>query len=127
VLNEFNQVILNIIVNAAHAIADVVGNGGDKGVITIRTRQLKDYAEIQIEDTGGGIPDDVRDRIFDPFFTTKEVGRGTGQGLSIARNIVVNKLGGTITFKSTAGQGTCFTIRLPSENPNFARANVAVV
>jgi signal transduction histidine kinase len=122
VLNEFNQVILNIVVNAAHAIADVVGDSSEKGKITIRTRQLENCAEIQIEDTGGGIPDDVRNRIFDPFFTTKKVGKGTGQGLSIAHNIVVTKLGGTISVESTVGQGTCFTIRLPSLPPDDATA-----
>ncbi len=85
----------------------------DKGVITISTRQVNDWAEICINDTGTGMPEDVKARIFDPFFTTKEVGKGTGQGLAIAHNVVVDKHGGTITVDSHPGQGTCFTIRLP--------------
>ena len=113
---EFNQVILNIIVNAAHAITDVVGEAsGEKGVITITTRKLDGCAEICIADTGKGMPKDVKARIFDPFFTTKEVGKGTGQGLSIAYNVVVEKHAGTITVDSVSGQGTTFTIRLPLE------------
>ena len=111
---EFNQVILNIIVNAAHAIADVVGNGSEqKGVITVQTRKDGDWAELRISDTGSGIPEKARNRIFDPFFTTKEVGRGTGQGLAIARNVIVEKHAGTITFDTEMGKGTTFIIRLP--------------
>ena len=114
---EFNQVILNIIVNAAHAIADVLDEAsGDKGVITVTTRKVDNWAEIRIADTGSGMPEDVKARIFDPFFTTKEVGRGTGQGLSIAYNVVVEKHRGTIEADSKPGQGTCFIIRLPLED-----------
>jgi signal transduction histidine kinase len=116
VLNEINQVMLNLIVNAAHAIRDVVGNDGGKGTITIRTRQRDACAEIQVEDTGAGIPEGIRDRIFDPFFTTKDVGQGTGQGLSIARNVIVDKHGGTISVESGPGRGTRFTICLPTDS-----------
>ena len=115
---EFNQVILNMIVNAAHAIGDVVGDGADrKGTITVSTRQSGDWAEVRISDTGSGIPKDVQDRIFDPFFTTKGVGRGTGQGLAIARNVVVDKHGGTVSVESEVGKGTTFLIRLPIAPP----------
>ena len=109
---EFNQVILNIVVNACHAIADVVPKGG-KGKITVNTRRLQDWAEIRIRDTGGGIPEKIRNRIFDPFFTTKGVGKGTGQGLAIARSVVVDKHRGTLTFETGLGVGTAFIIRLP--------------
>jgi len=105
-----------MIVNASHAIADVVGDGSEgKGNITIRTRKMKEWAEIAIEDTGAGIPEEIRQRIFDPFFTTKEVGKGTGQGLSIAHNVIVEKHGGSIDVASEPGKGTTFTIRLPLE------------
>ncbi len=111
-VSDFNQVVLNLIVNAAHAITDVNQNG-DKGIITVRTQRAGDFVEVRIQDTGGGIPAVVRDRIFDPFFTTKEVGKGTGQGLAIARSVIVDKHGGTIDFETTLGQGTTFVIRLP--------------
>ena len=111
---DFNQVILNIIVNAAHAIIAVVGDGAKgKGTITVSTRHDNGWAEIRISDTGTGIPKEVRTRIFDPFFTTKEIGRGTGQGLAIARSVVVDKHGGTLTFETEPGKGTTFIIRLP--------------
>jgi signal transduction histidine kinase len=111
---DLNQVILNLIVNAAHAIADVVGDGAKgKGKITITTRRLKDWAEIRVADTGTGIAPQNRSKIFQPFFTTKEVGRGTGQGLAMARNIVVKKHAGTIDFETEVGRGTTFVIRLP--------------
>ncbi|MCC7220490.1 MAG: HAMP domain-containing histidine kinase, partial [Candidatus Contendobacter sp.] len=81
--------------------------------ITIRSRAMGDTVEIAIADTGSGIPEAIRDRIFDPFFTTKPVGKGTGQGLAIARSIVVDKHRGSLTFETVAGQGTTFYIRLP--------------
>jgi signal transduction histidine kinase len=113
-LGEFNQVILNILINAAHAIADVVRDSSQaKGTITITTRRDGAWAEIRIRDTGPGIPEKVRNRIFDPFFTTKEVGKGTGQGLAIAHNVIVEKHGGTITFETEIGKGTTFILRLP--------------
>ncbi len=111
---EINQVFLNLIVNAAHAIGEVVGKGGNKrGTISISTRAEEGWIEIRIADTGGGIPEAIRDRIFDPFFTTKKVGVGTGQGLAIARNVVVEKHQGNLRFTTEAGQGTTFIIRLP--------------
>jgi signal transduction histidine kinase len=113
-LGEFNQVILNLVVNAAHAIADVVGDGGKgKGILTVKTRRDGDWAEVRIGDTGTGIPESVRDKIFDPFFTTKGVGKGTGQGLAIAHAVVVEKHGGSITLETEVGRGTTFIIRLP--------------
>ena len=111
---EFNQVILNLIVNAAHAIGDAPDRGSTgKGTITIRTRKMNETAVISISDNGTGIPLDVRHKIFDQFFTTKNVGKGTGQGLGIAHRIVVDKHGGTIDFWSEIGKGTTFFVRLP--------------
>jgi len=82
---ESNQVFLNLIINAAHAIAEKPpDDSAEKGTITVTTRQDGDWVEIRVQDTGTGIPENVRSRVFDPFFTTKEVGRGTGQGLAIA-------------------------------------------
>jgi len=112
-LGDLNQVFLNLLINAAHAIGDVVKGTGGKGRIEIRTRQDGSSVEIAISDTGTGIPEEIRDKIFDPFFTTKEVGRGTGQGLAIARSIVVNKHGGTLTFETESDRGTTFYVRLP--------------
>jgi len=110
---ELNQVFLNIIVNAAHAIRDVVGESGDKGQITVTSRAAGTWVEIRIRDTGSGIPDHARAKVFDPFFTTKQVGKGTGQGLAIAHSVVVDKHGGTLTFETEMGKGTVFVIRLP--------------
>jgi signal transduction histidine kinase len=111
-LGDFNQVILNLIVNAAHAISDVVVNG-ERGRIVVRTKKYEHWAEIEVRDTGGGIPERARDHVFEPFFTTKAVGRGSGQGLAIAHSVVVDKHGGTIHFVTETGKGTTFTIRLP--------------
>jgi PAS domain S-box-containing protein len=119
---QLNQVILNLIVNAAHAIEDVVGTSGDKGKISISAQADATHAIIRISDTGTGIPEQARPRIFDPFFTTKEVGRGTGQGLAIARTVVVDKHGGTLHFETEVGQGTTFYIRLPIAGPAPASA-----
>jgi signal transduction histidine kinase len=119
---EVNQVVLNLIVNAAHAIGDVVKGTDKKGKIRVGTRVLGDQVEIAITDTGKGIPVEVRSRIFDPFFTTKEVGKGTGQGLAIARAVVVDKHGGTLHFETELGQGTTFYIRLPIAGPATASA-----
>jgi len=112
-LGGINQVVLNLVVNAAHAIGEVVGHSGQKGRITVRTRVEGDQVVIQVEDTGAGIPKAIHGRIFDLFFTTKGVGKGSGQGLAIARSVVVDKHGGTIGFESEPGQGTVFTIHLP--------------
>jgi PAS domain S-box-containing protein len=110
---EINQVLLNLVVNASHAIADVRRENGGLGTITLSTRRDGDAVEISVADTGTGIPDHVRDRVFDPFFTTKEVGKGTGQGLMLAHAVVVKKHGGRIWFDSELGKGTTFFIRLP--------------
>jgi PAS domain S-box-containing protein len=127
--NELEQVIVNLIVNAAHAIDDRLGakSGGrdpdEKGLIAISTRQLDSAIEIRVRDTGTGIPAHVRDRIFDPFFTTKEVGKGTGQGLSLAHSVVVRKHGGRLDVETQIGVGTTFVIRLPIEaQPKIAAA-----
>jgi signal transduction histidine kinase len=111
---ELNQVILNLVVNAAQAIEEAVRQGRRaKGVITIRTRRTEGWAEVQIADNGAGIPEDIRPRIFEPFFTTKAVGRGTGQGLALCHSVIVETHGGSISFESEAGRGTTFTLRLP--------------
>jgi signal transduction histidine kinase len=109
---EINQVVLNVVVNAAHAIADECKKTGEKGRIGVSTRREGSEAIISISDTGGGIPEKIRHRIYDPFFTTKEVGRGTGQGLAIARSVLARH-GGSIAFDTLLGQGTTFHIRLP--------------
>jgi len=111
---EFNQVILNLIVNAAHAIRDRNSDEPSRrGRIAIASRCNGPWAELTISDTGGGIAEQNQQRVFDPFFTTKRVGEGTGQGLAIAYNVVVDKHQGEIFFESEPGQGTTFTVRLP--------------
>ena len=114
-LGEINQVILNLIVNAAHAIEDKRRRDpeGPLGRIKIETAVKGEFAEIRISDTGGGIPLEVQHRLFEPFFTTKEVGRGTGQGLTLARTMIVDRHGGYVTFTSEVGKGTTFTVGLP--------------
>lgn len=113
--DELGQVILNLLVNSAHAISTQLSENSSEqmGRITIATRQTGDQAEIQIRDTGCGIPEEILSRVFDPFFTTKEVGKGTGQGLAIARDVIVNKHGGTLEVTSEPGKGATFTIHLP--------------
>lgn len=113
VVGELNQVVLNLIVNAAHAIAEVVKDSGRKGRIHIRTRRRDTVAEISISDTGVGIPSTIQSKVFNPFFTTKPIGKGTGQGLAIAHSIIVQKHKGTLTFQSEPGCGTTFIIQLP--------------
>ena len=110
---EINQVVLNLVVNAAHAIGDAGGTRVSMGKINIRTRHDGKYALLEVSDTGCGISEEQLGRIFDPFFTTKEVGRGTGQGLAISRAIVVDRHGGTLGVASDVGKGTTFTVRLP--------------
>jgi len=112
-VGDMNQVFLNLLVNAAHAISDVVKGSGAKGKIRVRTRRDDNRVCIEISDTGCGIPEALGERIYDPFFTTKEVGRGSGQGLAIARSIVVDKHGGLLSYDSEVGQGTTFKILLP--------------
>lgn len=114
VIDEINQVILNMIVNAAHAVKEAVERDYyPKGNIYISTREKSDEIEITISDNGVGIPEDLLHRVFDPFFTTKDVGKGTGQGLAIAHDIIVNKHQGSIRVESREGVGTTFIIRLP--------------
>lgn len=110
---EMNQVFLNIVVNAAHAIEDAPKEDSAKGTINIRTCRKNDGVEIRIRDTGCGIPQHLQNRIFDQFFTTKEVGRGTGQGLTIAYSVVTRQHNGSLDFESEPGEGTTFIIRLP--------------
>jgi PAS domain S-box-containing protein len=111
---EFNQVMLNLIVNSAHAIGDAVEEGGKgKGTITISTRREDGWARIAVADTGSGIPVEIQPRVFEPFFTTKDVGKGTGQGLALAHSVIVNRHQGQIWFESEAGHGTTFFVRLP--------------
>ena len=108
---ELNQVFLHLVINAAHAIAEA--HPGERGQITIKTWSEPDAVVISIADNGTGIADDIAPRVFDPFFTTKPVGRGTGQGLAIARSIVVDRHGGALTFETALGRGTTFLVRLP--------------
>lgn len=113
-IDELNQVLLNMIVNAAHAIQEKQSDTNKaKGTITIKTELNKDKVSISISDTGCGISEDIVNRIFDPFFTTKEVGKGTGQGLSLAYNIIVNHHHGAIHVSTEENIGTTFTIELP--------------
>lgn len=105
---EMGQALLNLIVNAAQAI----GETGRRGTLTVRTRTAGANVEITVQDTGAGIPDEVRPRIFDAFFTTKPVGKGTGQGLSITQDIL-RRHGGTVDFTTEMGKGTTFTLCLP--------------
>ena len=112
------QAFLIVIVNAAQAIADVVdANRGGKGTITIESRRSGDYVEVSIADDGPGIPEELRDRVFEHFFTTKDVGAGSGQGLAIARSVIVEQHGGELSFESELGHGTRFVFRLPLEDP----------
>ncbi len=110
---DVNQVLVNLVVNASHAVADAVAETGRLGRIEVRTRLEGEVAVIEVSDTGGGISPDIADRVFEPFFTTKEVGRGTGQGLALCYSLVVDRHGGTIEFDSRPGSGTTFTVRLP--------------
>lgn len=114
-VDEMGQVLLNLIINSAHAIKDRQEAEGchDKGLITIATSLRDAFVELRFTDTGIGIPKSIIAKVFDPFFTTKEVGKGTGQGLAISRDVVVNKHGGRITVQSEEGVGTTFTILLP--------------
>ncbi len=110
---DINQVLVNLVVNAAHAIAEKAERGAGRGTITVRTYLDNAAAVVEISDTGSGIPAEIAGRIFEPFFTTKEVGRGTGQGLALAYALVTDRHSGSITFTSQQGVGTTFTVRLP--------------
>jgi two-component system, NtrC family, sensor kinase len=114
-IGDLNQVFLNLIVNAAQAIAEAPNTKGGMGVIRIRTRLEDHHIVIQVSDTGVGIPIEAQPMVFEPFFTTKAAGKGTGQGLAISRTIVVDRHGGDITFTSEVGKGTTFQVRLPLE------------
>jgi PAS domain S-box-containing protein len=122
ILSDLNQVFLNLLMNAAHAIADAVGASGRRGTIGVRTYQEGQQVVISVSDSGTGIPVEVRDKIFDPFFTTKEVGRGTGQGLALARSVVVDQHHGTLSFETEIGKGTTFFVRLPLSVPALDEA-----
>ena len=112
-IGELNQVFLNLIVNAAHAIEDVVRRTGQRGVITVSSKRVGEDIVVEIGDTGGGIPAEIQDKVFEPFFTTKPIGRGSGQGLAISRAAIVGKHGGTLSFQTQPGAGTVFRVRLP--------------
>ncbi len=113
-VGELNQVFLNLLINAAHAIQDSGKHpNGTLGKIRVVTRADASEITISISDNGCGIPDTVRGKVYDPFFTTKTVGRGTGQGLAIARNVIIDKHRGSISFDSQVGVGTTFQVRLP--------------
>ena len=113
-LGEINQVVLNLVINAVHAIRDAAGQKENaKGTIKVSTTHDESWAEIRIGDSGTGIPKEIRAKIFDPFFTTKEVGEGTGQGLAISHAVVVNNHGGTLGFETETGKGTTMIVRLP--------------
>jgi two-component system, NtrC family, sensor kinase len=110
---DLGQTFVNLIVNAMDAIREANAGTERRGRLGVRTFVDAEHVVIAIADDGGGIPEAVRDRIFEPFFTTKDVGRGTGQGLAIAHSIVVDRLGGAISFDTERGKGTTFYIRLP--------------
>jgi signal transduction histidine kinase len=123
---DINQVLLNLIVNAADAIAEKFGQeSGNKGRIVVRTRSDGWSVVVEVEDNGMGIPDDIRRRIFDPFFTTKDVGKGTGQGLAICYNVVVRKHNGVIEVESTPGVGSVFRVTIPRRAIEQASAETA--
>jgi signal transduction histidine kinase len=120
---ELNQVLLNLIVNSAHAIAEVPRPTGEKGTITLRTRRDGNQAIIEVSDNGCGIKPEYRDRVFDPFFTSKGVGKGTGQGLTIVHNVIVGMHGGTIDFTTMVGKGTTFRMSLPLDSSEHSLAH----
>jgi len=108
---EISQAVFQLVANASQAIA--ASNPEGRGSIRVTTRRAGDSAEIEVRDTGTGIPEDIRTRVFDPFFSTKDVGRGTGLGLAIVYDTVVNKHGGEVSCESELGVGSVFCIRLP--------------
>jgi signal transduction histidine kinase len=117
---EVNQVVLNLLVNAAHAIEEKTGGKGERGRITVRTRVEGGDAIIEVSDSGAGMPPEVIQRVFEPFFTTKDVGRGTGQGLALAHTTIVVRHGGQISVESAVGVGTTIRVRLPLEGREAA-------
>jgi signal transduction histidine kinase len=121
--SDIHRIVVNLVVNAAHAVAAAAEkDAGRPHEIVVRTRRDGPWAEIRVEDSGTGIPEDLRERIFEPFFTTKDVGQGSGQGLALTRAAVVDRHGGTIDFQSAVGRGTTFIIRLPIEAAETVKA-----
>jgi signal transduction histidine kinase len=118
--NDLNQVLINILVNATHAISERSADAGVRGTIRVRSRVVEGGIEIAVGDTGCGIPEAIRASVFDPFFTTKPVGVGTGQGLAISRT-AIQRAGGELTFESEVGVGTTFFIRLPITHSSTMR------
>ncbi|MDR3632087.1 MAG: ATP-binding protein [Desulfocapsaceae bacterium] len=114
--NEMGQVFLNILINAAHAITNKYPDRKEKGKITITTSSQPESVQVCMEDTGTGIPENIRSRIFDPFFTTKDVGTGSGQGLAISLDVIEKKHQGHLSFISETGKGTTFIVQLPTGN-----------
>ena len=121
---DINQVVLNLLVNAAHAIHDKL-KVHSKGQIQVRTHKHGNIAEISVTDNGSGISEEIRSRIFDPFFTTKEVGKGTGQGLSLAYALIVKKHSGKLRFESEIGKGTTFFVEIPIASAENGSAKAA--
>jgi signal transduction histidine kinase len=119
---KLNQVFLNLIVNAAQAIEDAKKPG--LGLIRVVSRAQDGYVEVRVADDGSGIPEAIQHRVFDQFFTTKEVGRGSGQGLSLARRIIVDGHGGSISFETTVGAGTTFIVRVPVDGTSLNRGSL---
>ncbi len=117
-IGEIKQVVLNLIINASHAVKDIFDKNKEKGLISIKTYIKNNDVIIEIRDTGTGIPEEIQPEIFKPFFTTKEVGKGTGQGLALAYRSIVEKHNGKISFISEVGKGTSFFIELPIKSPN---------
>jgi PAS domain S-box-containing protein len=114
IADQIGQVILNLVINAAHAIGDTLKpRNRERGLITVRTRSTDTHAVIEIQDDGTGIPDHVRARLFEPFFTTKPVGKGTGQGLALVRTIVETNHQGLVSLDTAVGAGSTFRLSLP--------------
>ncbi len=118
--NEIGQMLLNLVINACHALEEQVFAQTDKGLIRLSTSLVQangqNWVELRVQDSGAGMPAELKNRIFEPFFTTKPVGKGTGQGLAIVHNVVVDKHSGQIHVESLQGEGTTFVIRLPVNN-----------
>jgi signal transduction histidine kinase len=120
--DDMNQVFLNLLINAAHSIAAAAeSDDSGRGLITVSSRQHGKDVLISISDTGTGIGPQIQDKVFDPFFTTNQTGKGTGQGLTLARSIVVDKHGGSLEFETEIDVGTTFTVRLPIEGNQLKR------
>lgn len=117
-IGDLNQVFLNLIINAVHAVVDRYGADGPRGHLRIRSRQSGDKVVVEVADDGCGIPEHAQARVFEPFFTTKQLGRGTGQGLAISHAIVVGKHRGALRFETAAGSGTTFFVELPIRHPS---------